>query len=127
MIRKVFSYFVTIFLVTVLFSCKKDKNPSIPKVKDIYIGFQEKVGSKYTAKIWKNGAITSLTDGLLDAIVNDVFVVGNDVYAVGSEGAGSNVKAMLWKNGVAFPLTDGSKFASANAVVVVGSDVYIAG
>ncbi|MEJ7675202.1 MAG: hypothetical protein WKF59_21480 [Chitinophagaceae bacterium] len=67
-------------------------------------------GSKYVAKVWKNGVATSLTNGSADEFASSVYVSGTDVYVAGYEsdvsGFGIDV-AKVWKNGVATSLTNG--------------------
>jgi hypothetical protein len=88
-------------------------------VADIYVA-----GVEGTAKVWKNGVATNLSNAVDSSDAVSVFVSGSDVYAAGSVG---NI-AKVWKNGIATNLTNGvNSFGEASAVFVVGNDVYVAG
>ena len=101
---------------------------------DVYVSGQEYNGSKYVAKIWKNGNPQTLTDGTNHANAYSVYVAGSssgsgpaDVYAAGFEHNGSNSVAILWKNGVAHTLSDGTNRAEAKSVFVSDKNVYVVG
>lgn len=109
--------FCMLFFVS---SCKKDN--IIPSAKNIYIAGCQSVGGPCVARYWKNGEAVSLT-GSTGAVINSIFVDGNDVYAAGNEGDVSK----YWKNGVATNLTDGILISYANSIYVSNGDVYVAG
>lgn len=71
---------------------------------DVYVVGSERYESEwygFTAKIWKNGEATSLTDGTTNAIATSVYVKGSDVYVTGYEGfLSENPIAKLWKNSI---------------------------
>ena len=94
---------------------------------DVYAAGYERIGTKYRAKVWKNGIATNLTNGTEHARAHTVFVSGNDVYVAGYEENGTNLVAKLWKNGNVQNLTDGSKNAEAKSVFVSNGDVYVVG
>ena len=75
-------------------------------------------GTKYVAKVWKNGVATALTNGSNDAEANSVFVFGTDVYVTGEEFNGTKYVAKIWKNGVATSLTNGANDAYAFSIFV---------
>jgi uncharacterized protein YpmS len=119
---------VTIVALLLLsFGCKKTEDtPVIPdptptvNTPNVYVSGSEGT----TAKVWKNGIATNLSNGVDTSVAISVFVSGSDVYAAGFEG---NV-AKVWKNGIATNLTNAANGrAKAYAVYVVGSDVYVAG
>jgi hypothetical protein len=88
-------------------------------IADIYVA-----GVEGTAKVWKNGVATNLSNAVDSSDAVSVFVSGSDVYAAGSVG---NI-AKVWKNGTATNLTNGvNTFGEASAVFVVGNDVYVVG
>lgn len=94
----------------------------------VYAGGYERNGNIQTAKYWKNGVATLLTNGTFTSQVNSIFIAGNDIYAAGLElNASNKVVGKYWKNGVAVNLTDGITSAAINSIIVVGSDVYAAG
>ncbi len=66
---------------------------------DVYVAGFEGNGTHHVAKIWKNGIVTSLTDGTNEAIANSVYVLGGDVYVAGYENSGITAVAKVWKNG----------------------------
>ncbi|HTH57065.1 MAG TPA: hypothetical protein VL728_13540 [Cyclobacteriaceae bacterium] len=92
---------------------------------DVYLaGYLSEGDASHTkAVIWKNGIITELTSGQVDAQANSIFVSGSDVHVGGHEG---NV-AMTWKNGSPTNLSDGSGSAEVKSIVVKEGDVYAAG
>ena len=93
----------------------------------IYIGGYELIGTKYVAKLWKDGTPSVLTNGTQNAGALSVYAVGNDVYIAGYESNGTKNVAKLWKNGVPTNLTNGANDALANSVVVDNNIVYVAG
>lgn len=113
---------------------------------DVYVAGYEADGNSYVtnlgvidryrvAKVWKNGAVTRLSDGTYHAEAHAVAVSGTDVYVAGREAtthsstggySGFSV-AKIWKNGVGTALTSPAGFAQASAIAFSGSDVYLAG
>ena len=87
------------------------------KNNDIYI--VGTVGN--TAALWKNGTITSLTNGNNQAYATSVYVLGNDVYVAGLEriSGSQNTIAKFWKNGVVFNLSTGTVSAEATDIFVL--------
>lgn len=88
--------------------------------------------STQVAKLWKNGAPTTLSDGLSPAIADGVAVDGADVYVVGFEIVGADAGApggynvaAVWKNGAVQYLTDFT--AKAADVAAAGGDVCVVG
>ncbi|WP_143164842.1 hypothetical protein [Chryseolinea serpens] len=94
---------------------------------DVYVAGQENHGAGigYIAKVWKNGAATSLTTA--SGAAHSVFVSGNDVYVAGWEEVATGWVAKVWKNGVATNLSPLDQRAYGHAVFVSGNDVYVAG
>lgn len=83
---------------------------------NIYIGgYEASAGGVYNAKIFKNGAPTTVAE---NAVLNKLFVNGNDTYAVGYQIATPHDIATVWKNGTATKLSDGTKQANAMGVFV---------
>ncbi len=76
-------------------------------------------------KLWKNGIVTNITNGVYDAVPYGLFVSGTDVYAVGREYNGTTHVAKIWKNGIVSTLSN--SFSQANSVFVSGADIYVAG
>ena len=114
-------------------SCSNDNSSNEDEtkatVKDIYVcGYEKRSNNgKLIATVWKNGVITSLTDGTNDAVAKDVAVSGNDVYVVGyEEDSNGNQVARFWKNGVPVKLVD-TPGSVANLITVSGNDVFIIG
>jgi hypothetical protein len=84
------------------------------------------------AEYWREGELTSMTDGSVNSAISAIDVVGADVYLAGALGekVGENSEtsfAAYWKNGVAVKLTDGTDYAELKAIDVVGNDVHAAG
>jgi hypothetical protein len=84
---------------------------------DVYVAGKEQFQGSGIPKLWKNGAVTTLSNNSGNA--NSVFVSGTDVYVAG----GGNT-AVVWKNGVATNLANGNE---AYSVFVYGTDVYASG
>ncbi len=84
------------------------------------------------ATLWINGEANAISDGITDAVANDVFVHGQDIYVVGYKDDPNNESytiAMLWKNGVSTELSDPGEEtrAQATSIQVNGNDVYVGG
>ena len=122
--------FVLCLLIISAFSCTKDDEQSASEfedlVTDVYTVGYEDEGTTRSAKLWKNGIATSLTDGGNKTTANSLFVSGNDVYVVGTGSNGVDDIGMIWKNGVPIKLTERLR-SYANSVFVSGSDVYVLG
>ena len=57
------------------------------------------------AILWKNGVLTSLSDGSQDVVINSIAIDDTDVYICGNTTlAGSGYAASVWKNGQLLPL-----------------------
>lgn len=71
---------ILISIVAFFVSCSKDESEgtSSSSLKDIYICGDEYNGTKYVAKLWKNGIATNLSDGTKNCFANAVTVVGED-------------------------------------------------
>ncbi len=97
---------------------------------DVYVvGYETYTNGKDAAKLWKNGVVTSLTDGnaLTQSRANSVYISENNIYIAGYESFNTTLVAKLWKNGEAISLTDGGIFSEAYSVHVYGNDVYVSG
>ncbi len=82
------------------------------------------------AVYWKNGIVTSLTDGFDGmAAANSIFVSGSDVYVAGDVYPEDKmVNATYWKNGIATDLSEGvGGWSGAKSIFVTGSNVHVAG
>jgi len=91
---------------------------------DIYVGGAVKNEMGFMVAVyWKNGNLVSLSNGMYNAQINDLYISNGDLYAAGFDGT----KAVYWKNGTMTALTDGSSAARANSIFVNGNDVYTAG
>ena len=89
---------------------------------DVYVvGFE---GA--TAKLWKNGTPTDLSDGGA-AQAWAIDVVGEDVYVVGNEFNGSVLVAKLWTNGQESNLENETNTVYPVDIEVVNGDIYVAG
>lgn len=83
------------------------------------LGQEYNVSATLTAKIWKNGVPTSLSDGTNHAYAKSLFINGNDVYVSGMEvNSSGKLVAKYWKNGVKTNLTNGTYDAYSSAIVV---------
>ncbi len=94
-----------------------------------YVAGSVKKSGVYQASVWKNGAITSFTNGITHSYAYDVCVAGGKEYVVGAtQPTGTiNNAATIWIDGVKAHYHDGSTYSRANAVFVDGSNVYVAG
>lgn len=89
---------------------------------DVYI--VGKIG--FTAKLWKNGVLTNLTDGSLAADAKAIALVGKDVYIAGFDFTDN--KIVMWKNGVRSIIANGVPLTyDGMGIGVSGNDVYICG
>jgi len=81
-------------------------------------------GAHSVLELWKNGAVTKITDGATNAEGSDIVVVGDDVYIAGYEinKSGKHV-AKYWKNGIATVLSDTTQFAFATGIEVIDGEV----
>jgi len=116
-----------------------DEKEEWPLRHNVYVAGTEYLTEGIVARLWKNGKIETLEEGIskstsesvLTSEAYAVFVSGIDVYVAGSEFIknGSEVKriARLWKNGKIQPLTIGDFFSEAFSVFVSGEDVYVLG
>jgi hypothetical protein len=86
---------------------------------DVYLG-----GSvKKTAGYWKNGVLTTLTDGENYAAARGLALSGEDVYITGYDGKVTKI----WKNGDVIAETDGAFDTQGNALALLGNTPLAAG
>lgn len=80
----------------------------------------------FTSKLWKNGMLTNLTDGLLSSDAKAITVVGNDVYIAGFDFSKNEI--VMWKNGVKSVVSKGVPLTyDGMGIGVSGTNVYICG
>jgi hypothetical protein len=80
----------------------------------------------FTAKLWKNGVLTNLTNGLFSSDAKAITVVGNDVYIAGFDFDDNEI--VMWKNGVRSVVANGVPLTyNGMGIGVSGNDVYICG
>ncbi|CAL2086095.1 conserved exported protein of unknown function [Tenacibaculum sp. 190524A02b] len=92
---------------------------------DVYIGGYI-FGNSLTPTLWKNGVVTSLTEGIEKGTVNDVYVHNNDVYLAGNSATVTSPdRATLWKNKK--PTILSNILSKATKVIVHNNDVYVIG
>lgn len=91
-----------------------------------YVLINQYTNSNANVKLWKNGQITSITDGSRNEVGNSMYVSNDDVYIAGTDYAIRTI-AKVWKNGVPTTLTDGSRDAYAKSVFIKNNDIYVAG
>jgi hypothetical protein len=94
---------------------------------DVYVSGSDFVGSKITAKYWKNGNAFQLSDGSRQAYANSIAVVNGTVYASGTDG----LYRCYWKNGIKIILYDGNPTSDydsyAKGIAILGNDILVAG
>ncbi|WP_437394920.1 hypothetical protein [Flagellimonas lutimaris] len=93
----------------------------------VYIVGREWNGSTHFAKLWTDGNVTTLNNGLGFSVASDVFINENDVYVSGKQDNGNFYQPVYWKNGILQILGNGITFGSAESIYVVEDDVYVAG
>jgi hypothetical protein len=96
---------------------------------DVYVGGMISNGTHNVAVYWKNGVQVTLTDGVTDAEVNGITIVGNDIYACGYRTNSptqnplypdANPWPVYWKNGMQVVLVDPKLAAGyASSIVVI--------
>ena len=81
------------------------------------------------ARLWKNGVLQHLTNGISFDEATSVFVSDNNVYVLGREVLENprRFAFKLWKNGEAEIFAEGNNEWQANSLFVSDGDVYIAG
>jgi hypothetical protein len=95
---------------------------------DVYIVGEILSQNSQRATLWKNGAITYLTDGKKRNDAFAITIVNNDVFIAGREADRDGIyTAKYWKNGVETNLTNGKDSALASSIGVIGNDIYIGG
>lgn len=100
---------------------------------DVYLaGAGDPSASGYKIKLWKNGTLTEITNGNVNARAYDMQVVGTDVYIAGFEVNPSTFyyQAKYWKNGTAVVISAGTSQATTgelHRILVKGNDVYCSG
>ena len=97
---------------------------------DVYFlgkGYDE-LTEKGILKLWKNGEVTNITDGTIDAVATDLFVTqNNDVYVLGREYDGNHYTSKLWKNGSEVVNFINEPSFRAISVFVSNEIVYVVG
>jgi len=96
----------------------------------VYIaGYSYDAINSYTpvAEYWKDGELTSLTDGTGNSGIYSMDVIGQDVYLAGVLGDVNTTYAAYWKNGTAVKLTDDKGYGEAKVIDVIGDDIHVAG
>lgn len=81
-------------------------------------------------KLWKNGVITDITNGMnSDTRAWDMVVNGTDVYIAGYIEMNNGKKACYWKNGTLVYFDPSTTFGNSEAhrIVLDGADVYASG
>jgi hypothetical protein len=82
---------------------------------DVYTAGYELLNDVRTARLWKNGKVsTPFEISARYTVAESVFVFDNDVYVAGHD----NENAKIWKNGVAYALTDGVHKSEAYSIFV---------
>lgn len=99
---------------------------------DVYVlGLQEDStinGNNATIKLWKNGVVTNITNGVNNAEALSFDIYNGDVYICGYEEVNNAVIAKVWKNGIATVLSkDTFNTVDASHIKVVNGDVYVTG
>jgi hypothetical protein len=100
---------------------------------DIYVsgtGSTPAGGFGAPVKLWKNGAVTDITNGMnSDTRAWDMLVNGTDVYIAGYIDMTNGKKACYWKNGTLVYFDASTTFGNSEAhrIVVDGADVYASG
>ena len=92
---------------------------------DVFIGgnlYEIPVGNR-TACYWKNGQLTTLTDGSQDAVVSSLTISDGSVYASGTYGG----HACYWKDGAMTLLPHGNVRSGGNGISVQDGNVHVAG
>jgi hypothetical protein len=89
-------------------------------------GFTRQPLGNAVACYWKNGAITTLSDGSVETRATGIALSGTDVYVSGTIGIIQSI-AVYWKNGTQIMLGNNSSASATSAIAVNGNDVYVAG
>ena len=83
---------------------------------NVYVGGREVIGSGNLAAVfWKDGVKTNITDGTIEAYVNDIEAKHSDVFVVYTQ----DNFPFYWKNGTSYPLeVETSSSGNANGILV---------
>lgn len=92
---------------------------------DVYVGGTEKINGETTARLWKNGIVTALTEKR--GSVNSIYIENNNIYAVGDVEIDGEDIATLWKNGSPTYYKEAGTFTHFNSLYVKNDKVHIAG
>lgn len=126
------------YSLLLMLGCSKESQNPAQTTLDIYIaGYEVNSNGISVAKYWKNGAVTEVSDGSLNAVLNSIALDNTDVYVVGHEycSAGTPIPK-LWKNSSAVNLVDAvqchtsssiSTYGDAYDLIVANASVYVAG
>ncbi len=121
---------ILICTVFVFLSCSKNKqSEEKPKSVDIYVaGYTGPINGPSTAKYWKNGVVSELTDGSSQLQTESIYIDNGDVYVVGYE-VNPVQSAVYWKNGIKYKLAKSHENlgSHAKAVHVSNGVVHITG
>lgn len=123
-------FFATLACITLFTSCKKDDNPAVESITNVYVaGTQDDSSTGYDKSgVWKNGTFTAntVTSTNRNHYAYALAVSGNDIYTTGYENTTTVWKCHVWKNGqLQYSLGDG--YSYGNGIAVSGTDIYVAG
>jgi hypothetical protein len=90
---------------------------------DVYVCGSEYINSVETAKVWKNGSLTTLGGGVNRSFTTSMGIKAGASHITGFE----NGKGMYWIDGISNSFPNKDSGGNPISVFLLGNDVFMAG